>query len=257
MSGDPERQKRHYETIHDDYESHYYDATSMRYRDEVVYDWLFGGESFAGQRVADVACGNGATSLALRRRFPSADTIGFDISPPACEAYRAATGAPAHQVDLTSALPPDVGAFDAAMVIGGIHHCVYDLPAAFANLARLVKPGGKLLMMEPNSRFLLQGVRDWWYRKDRYFDHQTEEALSHQAIADMAGASFGVDRVRYFGGPAFYLILNSLVTRVPLRWKPGLAPLLMPIEHGWNKLPGERTFPAFMAVWTRKRPDQA
>jgi hypothetical protein len=30
------RQKRHYEAIHDDYERHYYDSSSMAFRNEFV-----------------------------------------------------------------------------------------------------------------------------------------------------------------------------------------------------------------------------
>ena len=37
-----ERQKEHYESLHDDYEAHYYDEWSMQFRRRYMYDYLLG-----------------------------------------------------------------------------------------------------------------------------------------------------------------------------------------------------------------------
>lgn len=244
------RQRRHYETIHDAYEAHYYDNSSIAYRERFIYEPLFRSQSFDNQLVADLACGSGFNSQAIQKIAPSARCVGFDISESACESYRRVTGFDAHVSDLTT----DQGfepIFDAAIVIGGLHHCVSNLPTTFANITAMLKPGGILMMMEPNSKFALNAVRQWWYRNDKWFDAETEAPLDHDEIARMA-PQFEVERVNYGGGPAFYLILNSLVTRVPLGLKPWLSPILMPAELAWNALPGAAPYAFFNAVW-RKR----
>jgi SAM-dependent methyltransferase len=244
------RQKEHYEAIHDAYEAHYYDKTSMAYRHRFIYGPLFEGVQVNGSSVADLACGSGHNSLALRQYFPSVQTTGYDISEAACRDYQTHTGSAAHQVDLTGLLKP-VETHDAAIVVGGLHHCVVDLAATFRNIARMVRPGGRLLMMEPNDDFFLSAVRRVWYRSDSWFEADSEAALKHDEIAAQAAPYFVPKRVVYLGGPAFYLILNSLIMRVPLSAKPYLAPVLFPVERLYNRLPGRAAFAAFIAEWQR------
>jgi len=244
------RQKEHYETIHEDYEAHYYDATSLAYRRQYIYAPLFEDIDLSGKTVADLACGSGQNSLAVQQLFPGAKTVGYDLSPSACRDYRAKTGCEAHEIDLTT-LNQNIAQHDSAMIIGGLHHCISDLPTTLQNVAAMVKPGGSFMMMEPNRRFILESARRAWYRRDRWFDGETEAALDHDEIATMAQAWFRPKRIRYFGGPGFFLILNSLVTRVPLSVKPYAAPPMFVMESAWNKLPFVRTFPCFLAVWER------
>ena len=63
---DSSRQRQHYTAIHDAYEAHYYDAPSMAYRSRFIYRWLFDGVDFRNAEVADLACGSGHNSLALK-----------------------------------------------------------------------------------------------------------------------------------------------------------------------------------------------
>lgn len=248
LPGNP--QQAHYESIHDVYESHYYDRTSMAYRAEFIYDRLFANLPLDNAFVADLACGGGHNSLMLKKYFNGVRTCGYDISGKACADYAVRVGAPAHRVDLTVPYePPEI--YDAALVIGGMHHCIVDLPTTLRNVARMIRPGGTFLMMEPNADFLLSGVRRFWYRRDRWFEADTEEALKHDELAALAHPYFVPEKVEYFGGPAFYLILNSLIMRVPLGAKPLLKPLLFPAERIYNLLPGRLMFAAFLARWRR------
>src|SRR5262245_36293910 len=165
----PLRQQQHYETIHDDYERHYYDASSMAFRSRFVYDVLFDGIDLNGKLVADLASGSGHNSLAVLHRFPGARVVGIDISPKACASYERLTGSKAYQLDLTAGRAPGI-TVDVAMVVGGLHHCVSDLPATLRTIAGIVRPRGLLLMFEPNREYLLEGARRLWYRLDRYFE---------------------------------------------------------------------------------------
>ena len=252
MSPSPgsQRQKQHYETIHDEYEAHYYDETSLRYREQFIFAPLLAGVDLAHKDVLDVAAGSGFNTKLLQRRFPSLRAVGLDISDSACRAYAHNTGFPALAADLTAPLTLD-RQFDAAIIVGGLHHCVVDLPQTLANLAAAVRPGGVLLMMEPSADCWLEGLRKLWYRKDRFFDAPTEEALSHQRLLEMAAGRFTPERVHFIGGPAYFGILNSLVLRVPLSAKRWLAPLMFPPERAFNALNSRRLAPVFVARWRR------
>jgi SAM-dependent methyltransferase len=247
---DSSRQKQHYTQIHDAFEAHYYDSTSMAYRSRFIYRWLFDGVDFRNAVVADLACGSGYNSLALQERFTGIKTVGFDISEPACASYRRVTGNEAHVVDLTK--PAEIPAtFDGALVVGGLHHCVVDLAQTLRNVATMIKPGGYLLMMEPSADYALNVVRDKWYAADSYFDAPTEEALSHDAILKQASPWFEGAGVRYFGGLAYFLIFNSLITRVPLAAKPVIWPIVKPIEIALGSIPMPSIYPCFLAKWRR------
>jgi SAM-dependent methyltransferase len=249
-SSDGSRQKAHYEHIHDAYEAHYYDAESLRYREEFIFAPLLTGLDFNDQDVLDAASGSGHNTLLMRRRFPRMRAVGLDISDAACEGYRRVTGGAAVQGDLTQ--PLALGRqFDAAIAIGGLHHCVVNLPQAIDNLAALVKPNGVVLMMEPSADGVLEALRTRWYRGDHYFDAGTEHALSHDELLRLTEGRFEAEIVRYIGGPAYFLVLNSLVLRVPLGAKPLVAAATWPLEHAFSALNSRTAAAAFIARWRR------
>lgn len=245
---DSNRQKQHYERIHSAYESHYFDDTSMKYREEFILGPLFAGANLRDKRIVDLACGSGYNSVYLKERFSGLECVGLDISDDACLAYRSNTGNPAHAVDLTKSIDL-TEQFDAAVIIGGLHHCIADLPQTLRNIAGLLKPGGVLYMMEPSSDFFLNTLRARWYKTDRYFDAETEDALSHSRILQMANGIFEPVALRYFGGPAYFLLLNSLIMRIPLSVKPWIAPPLFLLERGYQRLATNKTAPCFIASW--------
>jgi ubiquinone/menaquinone biosynthesis C-methylase UbiE len=246
------RQQHHYETIHDDYERHYYDAASMKFRNRFVYDVLFHGMDLNNKTVADLAAGSGHNSVAVLQRFPTAKVIGLDISSKACEAYQKLTSASAYQLDLMSGTDPGIRA-DVAIVIGGLHHCATNLPNTFLTIANILKPGGSLLMFEPNRQYILEGVRQAWYRLDRYFDADSEAALNHDAVATVASQYFSPISCRYMGGPAYFLIYNSLLFRLSDSLKTRMAGPLFAAERLYNLLPGRWWYPYFIARWKRHK----
>jgi SAM-dependent methyltransferase len=251
MKDDSARQRLHYERIHDDYERHYYDATSMAFRSRFVYDVMFEGLDLNGLQVADLASGSGHNSLAILKRYPRAEVAGFDISETACRQYREIVGAEAYQYDLTSGTGPGM-TFDVAVIVGGLHHCVGALDGTFRTIGSLLRSGGLLLMYEPNSECFLEAARKLWYRRDRYFDAATDHALAHDEIAAMAAKrSFVPVKHHYCGGPAYFLILNSLLFRIPLGLKRYAAPPLFAMEAAYNRLPWKFCFPAFIACWRK------
>jgi len=109
----------------------------------------------------DVACGTGDLSrLARRRRYR---VIGADLSRGMLAANH--TGTPLLQADC-SRLPFPDGVFD-GIVCGYALRNFTDLPAALAETARVVRPGGRLAMLEvdaPTSPFLRTGYDVWFTR---------------------------------------------------------------------------------------------
>lgn len=255
MTEPPNRQSQHYDAIHDAYARHYYDPTALAYRERFILDPLLSGLSLDGCRVADLACGDGYTSLSLRERFSTVDLVGFDVSEAAVRRYRERVCAPCYRTDMASNEFPrvreELGQFDVAIVIGGLHHCGHHLTQVLFNISSLLKDNGLLLMMEPNQRFAGERLRRAWYAFDRYFEEEDEIALDHDALIGSA-EDFTLETVKHFGGPAYFMILNSLLFRLPPSAKPVLMKGLFPIESQFNRLPFRWMFPAFIARWRRR-----
>ena len=250
MSPAENTQKTHFEQLHDAYESHYYDKWSMRYRDEFIYGVLWGDLDLNGKDVAELACGSGHNTEALLKAFPRANVVGFDISPPACRDYSLRTGMPAHQVDLMLPLQGNAK-FDVVFIIGGLHHCVRGMPQVLENVGQMLKPGGLFLMQEPNAGFFLEAARKVWYRNDKMFDAENEAAIDHDIIFSAAESLFVLKRIKYSGGPAYFLVLQSMILRIPRPIKNIISAPLIATERLWDRLPGRRFHNTFLARWQR------
>lgn len=112
----------------------------------------------ANGQALDVATGTGAVAFALARRTPSATVIGLDFCAPMIEAAglnavrrtgiaRGISTAPSFKVGDVLALPYDDGRFDAVTISFGLRN-VADIPGALAEMARVLKPGGRLVCLE-------------------------------------------------------------------------------------------------------------
>ncbi|MEO8605506.1 MAG: class I SAM-dependent methyltransferase [bacterium] len=102
----------------------------------------------AGERVLDVGCGCGDTSLELARRVaPGGQVQGIDISAPMLEraaAQAAATGAAAQFTRADAQTHPfEPAAYDVLFSRFGVMFFA-DPTAAFTNLRRALRPGGRM-----------------------------------------------------------------------------------------------------------------
>lgn len=106
-------------------------------------------------------------------------------------------------------------------------------------------------MLEPNSAYFLEGLRRFWYRMDPQTDPSTEHALNHSQLLQQASPYFERVSCRYLGGPAYFLILNSMMTRVPLWIKPTIADPLFFLESIYARIPFRWMHSLFLAQWRR------
>ena len=245
-----ESQKQLFEAMHDRYSEATTDQFAEAYKEEFIYRTflrnLDGVES-----LMELASGVGTASGWLRDHKPGLQISGCDISEAAAKDFTARHGRPCYVWDLTVPIEPEE-TFDAVLVVGGIHHLVADLPTAFANIHRMLKPGGKLIMSEPNADFMLEPLRKVWYKLDKqHFDADNEHALSHPLLAQQHAQGFEPVSLTHIGGPAYFLLLQNWVLRVPNATKKWMAPPLMVAERIYHRLPGRFPFATFIACWQK------
>jgi demethylmenaquinone methyltransferase/2-methoxy-6-polyprenyl-1,4-benzoquinol methylase len=98
-----------------------------------------------GDRVLDACCGTGDLAVEAERR--GGRVVGLDFSPRMLERARPKSGAIEWVQGDALALPFADGDFDAATVGFGVRN-LSDLEAGLRELARVLRPGGKLAVLE-------------------------------------------------------------------------------------------------------------
>lgn len=138
-----------------------------------------------GRHVLDYGCGAGATSAELARR--GAHVTGFDISHRRLGDARAALlkTMPGQRIDLLQSsaeqLPFADSAFDAILGKQILHHLQLDI--ATAELARVLKPGGRAVFLEP---LIHNPILELYRRLTPHLRSPTERALSMADLRRMA-----------------------------------------------------------------------
>jgi demethylmenaquinone methyltransferase/2-methoxy-6-polyprenyl-1,4-benzoquinol methylase len=107
----------------------------------------------AGDAALDVCCGTGDLALELAGRvLPGGHVVGCDFSEPMLDLARdkaAALGTPGVRFEWADALslPYDDGRFDAVTVGFGVRN-LSDLDGGLAEMRRVLRPGGRLVILE-------------------------------------------------------------------------------------------------------------
>jgi demethylmenaquinone methyltransferase / 2-methoxy-6-polyprenyl-1,4-benzoquinol methylase len=123
-----------------------------------------------GDSALDVCCGTGDLALALARRVGAeGSVIGCDFSSPMLDAARrkaARRGVDAVRFEPADALhlPYEEGSFDAVTVGFGVRNLA-DLERGLAQMARVLRPGGRLVILEITqpARPPLSGFYSLWF----------------------------------------------------------------------------------------------
>lgn len=246
VSRDASRQQQHYDRVSAHYVanlSYPHTREYMAYLDRVLLERV---ETQALGTVAEICCGSGEAFELLGPRVLRG--VGVDISVSMLESALRRHRRPGLgfvQGDATR-LPLADAAFDSAFMLGGVHH-VGDRRALFAEIRRILKPGGLFYFREPVSDLPLWRALRWIvYRVSPALDHETERPLLYRETApllDAAGLALRTWHTCGFAGFCLFMNSDVLVVSRLLRFLPGIRAVTRAaakLDERILRLPGMR-----------------
>jgi demethylmenaquinone methyltransferase/2-methoxy-6-polyprenyl-1,4-benzoquinol methylase len=182
----------------------------------------------AGDRALDCCTGTGDLALALADRVtPAGEVVGVDFSEPMLALARRKAAARGREVSFrvadALALPFPGGSFDAATVAFGIRN-VDDLDRGLAEMARVVRPGGRVVVLEIATPARLRRFYGLWF--DRVVPR-----LGRVLGRDGAAYSYLPASVRRFPDPPGLAARMAAAGLRDVRWRP-LAAGIVTLHHG-------------------------
>jgi malonyl-CoA O-methyltransferase len=118
-----------------------------------------------GRSVLDVGSGKGRFARVLRERYPASLLVAFDLA----EAMLRSVPSGIHTCSGTMThLPFRDGAFDFAYATESLEHAV-QIDVAVAEMCRVLKPGGRLVIIDKNAEHWGRlKTPEWekWFRRD-------------------------------------------------------------------------------------------
>jgi len=119
----------------------------------------------SGKRVLDVGAGKGRFARVLQERHPTAQVTALDLS----EAMLRYVPQGIHPCSATmTQLPFAAGTFDCAYATESLEHAV-QVDVAVSEMCRVLKPGGKLVIIDKNAEHWGKlKTPDWekWFRRE-------------------------------------------------------------------------------------------
>ena len=185
--------------------------------------------------VLDAGCGTGGFLRALSLARPAADAIGVEWHADAARLAAAKSGRPVVRGSV-NALPFAATSFGAVVSADVLCHAAVDPAAALAEIRRVLRPGGRLIVNMPAFKSLLSA-------HDRAV-HNARRQSAGETRAMLEEAGFRVPRVRYWNG----LLLPLMVLRRKLPPSGGsdvaaFPPWLDRMLHGMTELERRLPFP--------------
>ena len=101
-----------------------------------------------GKQVADVGCGKGRFARVIQERYPNARICAVDIAEAMLKHVPAGIDRAAAAM---TALPISTGSCDGAYATESLEHAV-DIPKAVEELCRIVKPGGRIVIIDKDIK---------------------------------------------------------------------------------------------------------
>jgi SAM-dependent methyltransferase len=142
-------------------------------------------------RILDAGCGTGGFLVVLKDQRPELTRIGLEWDP-AAAVRAAAKSATAIARGSVNALPYAAAAFDAAVSADVLCHAAVDPLATLAELHRVLKPGGRLVLNLPAYQWLMS-AHDRQVHNARRFTASITASLLRQG-------GFTQIRTRYWNG---------------------------------------------------------
>jgi len=182
----------------------------------------------AGDRALDCCTGTGDLAFELADRVTaSGSVVGLDFAEEMLARARVKAGERGAAVEFLQGdaleLPFGDDSFDAATVAFGIRN-VSDLDRGIAEMARVVRPGGRVVILEITTPARLRPFYDVWFGR-------VVPQLGRLLGRDSAAYSYLPASVRRFPEPPELAARMAAAGLVDVRWR-GLAGGIIALHHG-------------------------
>ena len=165
-------------------------------RRSIVFDWVKRlAARYQRPRVLDIGCGTGFNLQQLNANGLT-DATGLDVAPEAI-AYCRDRGFRRLVRGDGARLPFRGASFDIVLALDLIEH-ISDDRAALAEVARVLRPGGTIILFTPAFKFLWSGQDEVSHHFRRY----TSAELGRK----LAGAGFAIEKLTYANTLLFPLV---------------------------------------------------
>lgn len=134
------------------------------FRDQQIFKFV------VGKKIIDLGCGEGVTLEKIIKKFPAAQIIGVDNDPKKIKICRQ-HHLPVKLADIAH-LPFKTNSFDCALLIEVIEHLeVNQVNQAVKEIRRILRPGGRLIVLFPNDRNFKIGRLLTLKLKEAFYDY--------------------------------------------------------------------------------------
>lgn len=162
-----------------------------------------------GKKLLEIGCGNGWISL--RFAMSGARVWGCDISPKVLEVARRYAHAASLEINYEPMICEEMtyedNFFDIVFMHMALHHC--DVPAAAKQIRRVLKPGGKAIIVEDYAYHPIMRAYRWITpRKHTHDEHPLAEKDIRDFSSDFSSCSTG-----YYGLFDLFETSNNSVIR--------------------------------------------
>lgn len=180
-----EQQREHFESISEKY----YKSRQLKSHlllKNLMWDFFLKNKDYLkinNLRVLEPMCGYGEGREILEKHLGIKVVYsGFDYSRNLVEKIKQANPtADVVEMDITKFVPSKK--YDLIIIIGGLHHIPFHADAVLGKLYDSLERGGYFIYLEPtHNNFLFKRIRERIYKKNEFFDNDTEQAFELKNI---------------------------------------------------------------------------